>query len=145
MAVFRKENGSLVRKAGKALIDMALNANSNNAVANKVIKAKFDEVTKTDSFELTIRSNRATIINQNNKIKGSMASIFVEFTANTSGVAPLFTVPAKGLTTGGVELTGHDMATPYSNIYGWIMENGEFDAGGITSGHTYRLYGSYIL
>lgn len=73
MAVFRKENGSLVRKAGKALIDMALNANSNNAVANKVIKAKFDEVdaeiNKTGDFvEATI--TEVTVAN-----KGTIATI----------------------------------------------------------------------
>lgn len=37
MSVFRKENGSLVKKAGRALVDLALSLTSNNAVANSAV------------------------------------------------------------------------------------------------------------
>lgn len=37
MSVSRKENGSLVKKAGRALVDLALNRNSNKSIANSVV------------------------------------------------------------------------------------------------------------
>lgn len=37
MSVSRKENGSLVKKAGRALVDLALNRNSNKSIANSAV------------------------------------------------------------------------------------------------------------
>ena len=37
MSVSRKENGSLVKKAGRALVDLALSLTSNHAVANSAV------------------------------------------------------------------------------------------------------------
>lgn len=37
MSISRKENGSLVKKAGKALVDLAFSLTSNKAVANRVV------------------------------------------------------------------------------------------------------------
>ena len=37
MSVSRKENGSLVKKAGRALVDLALSLTSHHAVANSVV------------------------------------------------------------------------------------------------------------
>lgn len=37
MSVSRKENGSLVKKAGRVLVDLALNRNSNKSIANSVV------------------------------------------------------------------------------------------------------------
>lgn len=39
-----KQSGSLILNAGKVLIDLALNRNSNHAVANSAVSAKFDEI-----------------------------------------------------------------------------------------------------
>lgn len=37
MAILRKENGSLIRIAGRALVELTLNLTSHNAVANSAV------------------------------------------------------------------------------------------------------------
>ena len=44
MSIFRKENGSLVKKAGAALVDLTLNADSTNAVSNKAVTAAITQL-----------------------------------------------------------------------------------------------------
>lgn len=44
MSVFRKENGSLVKKAGRALVDLALSLTSNNAIANSAVTQEINNI-----------------------------------------------------------------------------------------------------
>jgi hypothetical protein len=44
MSIFRKENGSLVKKAGAAFADLTLNADSTNAVSNKAVTAAITQL-----------------------------------------------------------------------------------------------------
>ena len=46
MSVSRKENGSLVKKAGRALVDLALSLTSNHAVANSAVTEAITEINR---------------------------------------------------------------------------------------------------
>lgn len=44
MAIYRKESGNFIAKAGNVLIDLALSLNSNRPVANRIVTAKFNDI-----------------------------------------------------------------------------------------------------
>lgn len=59
MSIFRKENGSLVKKAGAALVDLTLNANSTNAVSNSAVTAAITQLNN-DLDGFMFRNNSGT-------------------------------------------------------------------------------------
>lgn len=60
MSISRKENGSLVKKAGRALVDLALSLTSNNAVANSAVTAEFAKV-REEMAEMGVNMTSRTI------------------------------------------------------------------------------------
>lgn len=46
MSISRKENGSLVKKAGRALVDLALSLTSNHAAANSAVTEAITEINR---------------------------------------------------------------------------------------------------
>lgn len=62
MSISRKENGSLVKKAGRALVDLALSLTSNNAVANSVVTQNLNQ--KVTKFSGTDSGNTYVPVDQ---------------------------------------------------------------------------------
>ena len=65
MAIGRKENGSLVKKAGKTLVDLALSLTSNNAIANSAVTSR-----------LTANNQTLQLAYQNNKYGFTIGGVF---------------------------------------------------------------------
>lgn len=62
MSVSRKENGSLVKKAGRVLVDLALSLTSNNPPANRVVTQNLNQ--KVTKFSGTDSGNTYVTVDQ---------------------------------------------------------------------------------
>lgn len=71
MSVSRKENGSLVKKAGRAVVDLALSLTSNHAVANSAVTEAITEINndltdlnqKVPTFKMFVFHNQSLSFN----------------------------------------------------------------------------------
>lgn len=64
MGISRKENGSLVKKAGRTLVDLALSLTSHNAIANSAVTQEVNQIN-------TSLTSSVTNINNNKEYKPS--------------------------------------------------------------------------
>lgn len=156
MAVFRKENGSLVRKAGKALIDMALNATSHNAVANSAVTTAINQVnsdlTNYESITLTPATG-VNIVSSSCYIHGT--KVHIEFMCTLSADKPqserLATInkgyPLNNIITG--IYTSTVSGANYANAMGgYVSKTGDIGqriSSTVPSGATVTLYIEYFI
>ena len=108
MSVSRKENGSLVKKAGRAVVDLALSLTSNHAVANRVVTENLNQkVTKfsgTDSGNTYVTVDQLAYDETNKKLglKVNGADTVIPFSSGSEiiylGTGTSFNLQTLGIT-----------------------------------------------
>lgn len=115
MSVSRKENGSLVKKAGRALVDLALSLTSNNAVANSAVSEGMTlrNVTLYNGklYQLNLDGTRGDEISMSRLLDYSNS---VELNPTTR-MAILYTTPSDGILIVSTRIVSSDDRTIYIN------------------------------